>query len=128
MFLESVTNEVNIVYEKYFIDENGNMGNIIMNFELDSIIINLKEWDYNHLFIANVPGFIHYPINSTSSAGVPMEYHIFLEKKESEKTIESVRIYFASKKIAREYLKIFLNEIGENHESVYDKLGSQFKI
>jgi hypothetical protein len=109
-------------------DENGNIGNIIMNVELDSIIINLKEWDYNHLFIVNVRGFIHYPISNTSGVGTTMEYHILLERKESEKIKESVRIYFASKQMAREYLKIFLNEIGENHESVYDKLGNQYKI
>jgi hypothetical protein len=57
-----------------------------------------------------------------------MEYHILLEKKESEKIKECVNIFFASKQMARGYLKLFLNEIGENHESVYNKLGNQYKI
>ena len=127
MLLERIEGEIHLLYNKVPTDPNNDKIPYI-NMEIEYILINPKKWD-NDLIISINPGFSYYPPNEDTSNPIFMDYHLTLIKNNNDDEIkESISIMFRSKNIAKEYLKILGVERELNIESVYSKIGPQFKI
>jgi len=127
MILERIEGEIHLSYNSVPTDYSNDKIPYI-NKDIESILINLKEWD-NDLIISINPESSHYPINGNISNPILMEYHLTLIKNNNDDNIrESILITFRSKNIAKEYLKILGAERELNTESIYSKIGPQFKI
>jgi hypothetical protein len=124
MKLENIYREIDIGYGRNPVDPEDTI-NPYFTTGVDSIIINLKEWNSFPLYISLSPHFLA-TFNGDIDP-IELKYHILLEKR-GDKVIESIYIYFRSQKMAREYLSLIAEEMGIENESAYSKLGDQFKI
>jgi hypothetical protein len=128
MIIEEINNELYISYSSTPLDPSDANIPFITN-EINSIIVDINEWNFGLLAIQYYPDFLYYPINPGPNMSDPiiLEYHIVL-KKEDTKKLESIILKFRSKIIAREYLKIMGKELNKNITNIYSELGDQFKI